>query len=224
MTMSEAKRWMAIASVLVAGSCTEPTLHGYAVSPDPTVNHPIVVEQATKAIQVSFAPADAGLMPDDAARFNEFVSAYVASGATGTINVMVPSGPSSDAAIRYFGERLAQAGVSRDKIMVGTRDAGNGDYRVEIRYVGYVAHTDQCGNWTSDASDTFDNSAMPNFGCSVQQNIAAQVEDPRDIATPRALGPTDAQRRSTVIGNYQKGAVTSATKTADQSVAISTVQ
>jgi pilus assembly protein CpaD len=57
----------------------------------------------------------------------------------------------------------------------------------------------------------------------VQHNIAAQIENPRDIVEPRALGSSDAMRRATVMDAYEKGAPTAATKNADQSVAVSDV-
>jgi pilus assembly protein CpaD len=220
MAKSDVMRAAAFAAVLLAGSCAGPD-GGRDLVADPDVNHPIVVEQASKTLDLSFSPGDAGLMPDDSARFDEFVSGYLARGGTGSISVAVPAGAGSSQAIEYFGERLAAAGVPRARIMVGTRNTvGN---TVELGYVGYVAHTDPCGDWSEDAADNFENQPMPNFGCSVQHNIAAQVEDARDLASPRALGATDATRRSVVIGNYQKGAPTAATKTADQSVAVSDV-
>lgn len=223
MAISDAMRAAAIAAVLLAGSCAAPFNDGNGLMNDPDVNHPIVVEPQAKSVRLSFAAADAGLMPDDSARFDEFVGGYLASG-NGAISVTVPNGPGSQQSIAYFGERLASAGVPRERIMVGTRDVADGDYRVELSYVGYVAHTDPCGDWSENANDTGSNLPMKNFGCAVQHNLAAQVDDPRDFIDPRAMGPTDAMRRSTVIGNYQKGTPTPATKNADQSVSVSDVK
>jgi pilus assembly protein CpaD len=64
---------------------------------------------------------------------------------------------------------------------------------------------------------------MANFGCAVQHNLAAQIENPRDLVEPRALGTSDAMRRATVMNAYEKGTPTAAAKTADQSVAVSNV-
>lgn len=221
MAMSDAMRAAAIAAVLLAGSCAAPeTQNGRELVADPDVNHPITVDTAQKSIRLSFAPADAGLMPDDAARFDRFVSQYEANG-DGVISVTAPSGPTAQQTLSYFGEKLAAAGVPRSRIMVGTRN--DSDPRVELSYVGYVAHTDQCGDWSADAADTFNNQPMANFGCAVQHNIAAQIENPRDIEQPRALGASDATRRATVMTNYEKGTPTAATKNADQSVTVSDV-
>jgi len=221
MAMSDALRAAAVAAVLLAGSCAAPTNNSAMLTDDPDMNHPLVVDTATNAVRLSFSAADAGLMPEDAARFDAFVAQYKASG-EGPINVTVPPGPTSQQTLTYFGERLAAAGIPRGAIMVGTRS--DGDWRVELRYSGYVAHTTNCSDWgTQQASDTASNLPMANFGCAVQHNIAAQIENPRDISEPRALGPADAMRRATVMGAYEKGTPTAATKNADQSVAVSNV-
>ena len=194
---------------------------GAGLTADPTANHPIVVDTAPKSIRLSFSAADAGLMPEDAARFDAFVSQYEAEG-SGMINVTAPSGATSQQTLSYFGERLAAAGVPRSHIMVGTRE--DRDPRVEISYAGYSARVEDCGSWgAQQASDTASNLPMENFGCAVQKNIAAQVENPRDLVEPRALGPSDAMRRATVMSNYEKGQPTAASKNADQSVALSNV-
>src|ERR1700761_6369122 len=224
MAMSDAMRAAVIAAVLLAGSCTAPASNqGYAVMDDPTINHPIVVDAATKSVRLGFTAADAGLMPEDAVRFDAFVTGYQTSG-SGAITVTVPEGPAAKETITYFGERLAAAGVPRNRIVVGTRSGADSDWRVELSYTGYVAHTDKCGLWLQDANDTETNLPMSNFGCAAQHNIAAQLDNPRDVVEPRASGPTDPMRRSTVIGAYQKGQTTSATKTSDQSVAVSDVK
>ena len=221
MAMSDAMRAAAIAAVLLAGSCAAPVNNSAVVTDDPDMNHPIVVDTATNAVRLSFSAADAGLMPEDAARFDAFVVQYKADG-NGAVNVTAPSGPTAQQTLSYFGERLAAAGIPRSRIMVGTRN--DGDWRVELSYAGYVAHTVGCGDWGSQqASDTASNLPMANFGCAVQHNIAAQIANPRDLVDPAALGQSDAMRRATVMNAYEKGTPSAATKSADQSVAVSDV-
>ena len=209
MAISDTMRAATIAAVLFAGSCAAPFNDSPALTADPDVNHPIVVEPTAKSVRLSFSPADAALMPDDSARFNGFVAAYLASGGDNTINVTVPEGPAAQQTITYIGERLASYGVPRSRIMVGYRK--DGDPRVELNYVSYAAHTDQCGNW-SQASEMGANLPMADFGCSVQHNIAAQIDNPRDLLQPRDMDQSDAVRRDVVMGHYQKGEVTQATK------------
>lgn len=211
-------RFASLAALLLAGSCAAPTNDGTSGFTDPTLNHPISVEPNYHSIKLPFSASDAGLMPEDAARFSVFVEEYLNSG-NGAISITAPAGMSSNAAIGYFGERLASLGVPRDRILVGTKP-GESDNRIEIGYVGYKAHVENCDDpWSKDWADTADNQPTANFGCSVQQNIAAMVADPRDLVQPRTMDASDATRRNTVMGHYEKGEITQADKhTSDKSV------
>ncbi len=174
-----------------------------------------------RTLRVSFAGD--GLSNEDASKFDAFVGEYQTRG-NGSISISAPSGPGAPEAIRFFGERLANLGVQRSRILVGTHDVAGGDSRVEIGYVAYVAHTESCGDWSKDESETSSNLPSPNFGCATQQNLAAMVADPRDLIGPRPIGPSDATRRTTVVGKYEKGDTTAATKSADQTANVSQVQ
>ena len=206
----------AIAAVLLAGSCAAPMNDG-SITADPEFNHPISVAPDMRSLRVSYAGD--GLSTQEAEKFDSFVAGYQERG-NGSISISAPAGPGAAEAIRFFGERLANLGVPRSHILVGTHDVTGGDSRVEIGYVGYKAHVEGCagGNdWSKDWSDTSDNQPTPSFGCSVQNNIAAMVADPRDLVQPRTMDASDAPRRATVLGHYEKGEVTQADKhTADK--------
>jgi len=158
-------------------------------------------------------------LPDDAARLDGFVADYLSRG-SGSISVSAPTGPYAVAALDYFGERLVLMGVQRSRILVGTHE---GDGRVEIGFISYSAHADECGDWSKNLGDTASNLPSANFGCAVQKNVAAQVADPRDLIEMRAGEPADATRRAVVLDNYEKGKVTAAEKSKDQSGAVSDV-
>jgi pilus assembly protein CpaD len=201
-------RAAAIVSVLVAGSCS--VGGGDPVTfEDGARNHPITVEPSYRALKVQFS-ADA-MNTEDAAKFDAFLADYRVHG-NGSLGISVPGGASSRAAITYFGERAAATGISRDKILVSTHEVANGDTRVDVSYIAYTAHTQSCGDWSENEAFTLDNHTSKNFGCSVQQNIAAMVADPRDLLGPGAMGPVDTARRAIVMDHYQKGEITQADK------------
>jgi pilus assembly protein CpaD len=208
--MKQVLRFGALAAVLLAGSCASPT-NDAGVYADGTVNHPIVVQPNYESIKLPFSVSNQGLMPEDSAKLASFVNNYRMHG-NGSISVSAPAGPNSDVAIHYFGDRLAEMGVPASKILVGTHDVTGGDTRIELGYVGYVAHVDPCGDWSENLGDTSSNLPGPDFGCSVQHNIAAQVADPRDLIEPRALGNSDVVRRAGVMDKYEKGQITQADK------------
>jgi pilus assembly protein CpaD len=172
------------------------------------------------ALKVNFSAADAGLLPDDAARFDAFVADYASRG-SGSISISAPQGSDATAIIHYFATRLFEMGVPRSRILVGTHEGA--DPRVEVGFIAYAASTKACGDWSENLSNTAANAPAPNFGCAVQTNIAAQVADPRDLIEMRASGPSDTNRRTTVLGNYEQGKVTAADKSKDQSGAVADV-
>ena len=205
----------------MAGSCSV-TNDDVPLSLDGARNHPIVVEPSFRDLKVQFLGGADGISMDDAVKFDAFLSDYRLHG-NGSLGISVPNGAASRAAITYFGERAAATGISRDKILVTTRDAANGDPRVDVSYIAYTARTQACGDWSENEAFTLDNRTPKNFGCSVQQNIAAMVADPRDLLGPGAMGPLDTLRRTTVMDHYEKGEVTQAAKGPGQSADVSSV-
>ena len=203
-------RAAAIGAILVAGSCSVSN-DGPTVWEDGARNHPITVEPSYRDLKVQFGAGADGMSSDDAAKFDSFLTDYRLHG-NGSLGISVPSGAASRAAITYFGERAAASGISRDKILVSTHDAANGDRRVDVSYIAYTAHTQACGDWSENESFTIDNQTPRNFGCSVQQNIAAMVADPRDLLGPGGQGPVDTARRAAVLDHYEKGEITQADK------------
>lgn len=218
-TLKSVLRLASVAAVVFAGSCAAPMNDADAPSPDGAANHPIAVEPHYTSIKLSFSAPNAGLLPDDTAKLDVFVADFLAHG-NGAISVSAPAGRDATATLGYFGERLADMGVPRSRILVGTHSSGK---QVEIGYIAYEAKTDPCGDWSKNLSESWDNRTAPNFGCATQQNIAAQVADPRDLIQPRTTDPADAVRRSVVMDNYEKGKITAADKTEDQRGKISDV-
>jgi len=219
-------RAAALVSILVAGSCSV-TNDGTMISEDGARNHPIAVEPSYRDLKVQFAGGVDGMSAEDAIKFDSFLADYRVHG-NGSLGISVPNGPASRATITYLAERAAATGISRDKILVSTRDAANGDTRVDVSYISYTAHAESCGDWSENLAFSGDNLTPKNFGCSVQHNIAAMVADPRDLLGPGAMGPVDTQRRANVMDHYRKGEITQAAKhsaesSTEQSAGASTV-
>jgi pilus assembly protein CpaD len=219
-------RALAIGSILVAGSCSVAN-DGNTISEDGIRNHPIAVEPSYRELKLQYAGGAEGISAEDAAKFDAFLADYRVHG-NGSLGISVPGGASSRAAITFFGERAAQTGISRDKILVSTREPAGGDARVNVSYIAYSAHTQACGDWSENEAFVVENHTTANFGCAVQQNLAAMVADPRDLLGPGRMGPVDAARRASVMDHYEKGEVTqadkhSADKATEQSAEASTV-
>jgi len=211
MKMEILLRAAALGAVLFAGSCAAPTADPNGPSEDGAVNHPITVEPSFRDLKVTFTgPAD-GMSDQDAVKFDAFLDDYRLHG-NGSLGISVPAGAPAHDAITFFAERAAATGIPRDKILVSTRAVTNGDRRVDVSYIAYTAHTDACGDWSENLAYTADNQTPKNFGCAVQQNIAAMVADPRDLLGPRHMDDGDTNRRMTAIIAYEQGKVTSSDK------------
>lgn len=113
---------------------------------------------------------------------------------------------------------LEEMGV---EVRMGAYDGAPGA-PILVGFNSYQAVIPQCGNWTN-LTATRDNAGYANFGCAVTANMAAQIANPADIVSPQQMDPTDAARRSTVIGKYRAGEITSAQSNDDSSGAISRV-
>jgi pilus assembly protein CpaD len=67
-----------------------------------------------------------------------------------------------------------------------------------------------CGEWPSDLASgtsiqTWKNDNYENFGCATQSTLAAQIDDPRDLASQRASTPPDEEMRLRAIGAVRRG-------------------
>jgi len=211
-------RMACLLAVMLAGSCASPS-EQKMVPQDGAVNHPITVEPSFRSLKLAY---DGRLSSDDVASLSAFVDDYLARG-NGAISITAPAGPNTQRTITALGEQLANLGVPRSRILVGTQDDAASDGRVEFGYISYQANSGACGDWSTQAADTADNAPMPNFGCAVQHDIAAQVADPRDLAQSRGLAPSDAARRMQVLNKYELGQSSATIKTKDQSGAVSDV-
>ena len=208
MTPQSTLRILAAIALIAMGSCTAtPDSTPGLMMQDGIANHPIRVEPSYRALKLGWS---GGIAPAEETQLDAFVGDYLVHG-NGSIAISVPALPGGQQAAEWFAARINAMGVSRDKILIASHDTA-GDMRVEVNYVSYQARTDKCGDWSENLAFTLDNSTPKNFGCSVQQNIAAMVSDPRDLLGPRTMGESDGARRTTVIGNYEQGKTTSADK------------
>jgi pilus assembly protein CpaD len=221
MKLDHLLRVLAVGSVLVSGSCAVAN-NGTSISEDGARNHPIAVEPSYRDLKVQYAGGADGMNAEDAGKFDTFVADYRVHG-NGSLAISVPSGAGSRAAITFFAERAAATGISRDRILVSTREAGNNDPRVDVSYITYTARAESCGDWSENLSFSGDNLTPKNFGCANQHNLAVMVANPRDLLGPGPMGPVDTNRRTTVMGKYQMGEATPAAKDPDQKAEVSSV-
>jgi pilus assembly protein CpaD len=190
--------------------------------------HPITVDSEVVSLTVATDLRSGALSDQDKASLRNFVSGFKTRG-HGALNVSTPSyggGRSAQKTSTRVVRLIDEAGVPKSRIASASYAPTDGQTGapIIISYVQYVASAGACGDWSDDLATSWSNAATPNFGCSTQNNIAAMLIDPHDLLAPRGMAPADANRRSTVLEQYRKGADTAAERSEQESGQVSEIE
>lgn len=179
-----------------------------SIENDYRVRHSIKMAEAEHSIDIPVATGDVKLGRGIEDTVRGFGQNYK-NNSSGVLQIAVPSGSINAAAARavvpQVRKQLSFEGVEQRRIIVTSYQAEPGvSAPIKLSFVALTAMTDQCGQWPEDLMEnSFGNKNWYNFGCSNQNNLAAQVANPKDLFDPRATTPIDAQRRANVIDNYR---------------------
>jgi pilus assembly protein CpaD len=163
--------------------------------------------------RVAFAVHETGLSENQTLALGDMVNRFASEGAP-MLTVEAPSGDdpvSSDIAWRIKGALEAQ-GVPPYQVRVVTYAAPDPRAPVLVGFDTVRAAVPTCGTSWTNLGRTGANAGYANFGCAVNANLAAQIADPRDIVSPRAMQPGSAARRAVVFDKYRLGEPTAATR------------
>lgn len=121
--------------------------------------------------------------------------------------VMAPSGSANEAAATNvasdISRHLRENGFRNVDVVHYAANAPDVSAPIRVAYNVVKATTGQCGRWPDDLLATSENKHWANFGCSYQNNLAAQVANPNDLVGPRRPSEIDAENRSVAIDEYQ---------------------
>ncbi len=179
-----------------------------AVPDDYRTNHPIIISEKQQVTDIPVGAEDRGMTRRQREQLEGFLDAYDRSAAP-VVQIMLPVGSANQAAAQRASAGLAgvaqAAGVPRGHIAIVSYQTGAPDAQPPIRvtYSKVVASTNQCGRWPNDLLENSENKHYENFGCSYQQNLAAQIANPNDLIGPRKEGDVDAENRGNVITTYR---------------------
>lgn len=210
------RRALAVAGLtLLAGCANVHHVEVGAVPDDYRTRHPIVVTQAETAIDIPVSSSETKLTLSSRGRVEEFATRF-RSDKVDSIRVLVPYGSANERSAEMVSRDVVRVlqkhRIDRSRILIAPYSAvgDTGPTPVRLAYSTLVAQTGPCGRWPEDLGETGENKNYYNFGCASQQNLAAQIADPRDLLGPRGMDPSDAQRRTTVIDKYRNGETTAA--------------
>jgi pilus assembly protein CpaD len=186
--------------------------------------HRIEVTQTAERVEV--AVASAGLSDAARVQLRELADNYLRYG-HGPLVLSTPSGgANADAASIVAHETrlsLVDSGVSYSAVAGSTYDAsGSANAPIIVSFSRFEAEAPDCAPlWEQDLAHQSNNQAWDSFGCATMANLAALVEDPRDLIQPRDSEARDSGRRDVVMDRYRAGEPTHATRSDDERVAIS---
>ncbi len=184
-------------------------------SHDYRLQHPIVITEQPEVLDLPVGRNTRRLN----AQISDAVAAFGSDArrrGDGRVEILVPSGAANEAAIHSvtpgIRSSLKRGGLSNSMISLRTYTSEDpeADAPVRLSYTRMQATAGPCGRWPRNiaGSITGENSLYENFGCAAQANLAATIDNPADLLTPRASTPGDQMRRAVVIENYRNGAVT----------------
>lgn len=196
-------------------------------TPTAADNHRITVAASTQRMEIAVAAGDMSLSPQTRAELRQFASHYLRAG-YGALVVSTPAGGANgDAAVLVAQEArmaLSEAGVSYAAIAANTHDGSGELSPIVLNFERYVAQAPECESLSTQnlaGWSTTNNQPWPSFGCATQANLAAMIEDPRDLLRPRTEDPRDGARRAAVMQAYRQGDVTHADRSQDERIQIS---
>ena len=227
-TPADRHRAFRIAGALVGlavalGACTH-TGDEVALSypDDYRQRHPIAVQEANASIVVFIGHARGGLSASQRADVMGLGQTWLHE-ATGAITADVPvDTPNARAAADSFREiqaLLAATGVPARGVVLHQYRPENPRQLPAIRlsYPRISAVAGPCGIWPEDLGPSvknknyYENRSYYNFGCAYQRNMASMIDNPSDLAQPRAETPAYTARRSEAFEKYRKGNPTTTT-------------
>jgi pilus assembly protein CpaD len=172
--------------------------------------HPIVVAAAPASVDLY--PVGGRLDERSKANIRAFVERYRHYG-SGAVMIQTPAGTNPNSIAVYEVRRALVAAGVKGRIAVGDylppNDGAAPPVRVSFTGLKAIVPT-PCGQWPEDLAsgssvEGWKNEPYSNFGCATQSTIAAQVDDPRDLVQPRAIGPSDVAMRTRAIEDVRSG-------------------
>lgn len=184
------------------------------VPTDYRLRHPITISEADHSLEIFVGSNRGELSAAQRAEVLAFAQTWKHE-ATGGVLVNLPVGTGNERAAAEAGREvrsiLAASGVPADGIVVrGYHPPGRSLATIHITYPKISAQAGPCGLWPQDIGPSFnreyfENQPWWNMGCASQRNLAAMVDNPADLAQPRAETPAYTMRRNAVVDKYQQG-------------------
>ena len=184
--------------------------------------HPIVLRDGSQSVDILLGRNRGGLTASQRADVVSFANAWRNEAGSGIIVNVPKGGPTDHAAsdaTKEIRSIFTAVGVPASAIYVRSyHPSPTSLASIKLSYSKVIAEAGPCGEWPKDLGPSWDsgdseNQPYWNFGCAMQRNLAAMVDNPADLVQPRGESPAYAPRRSVVLEKYKKGENPSGTYT-----------
>ena len=202
------------------------------VPTDYRMRHPITLTEGDRTMQIFIGSNRGMLTRTQRAELLAFAQSWNRE-ATGGVIIALPAGTgnahAAADALHEIRSILAAGGVPAQGVAVRSYASSSRTLAsIRISYSRIAAQAGPCGVWPEDIGPSmnrnyFENQPHWNFGCAMQRNLAAMVDDPSDLVQPRNETPIYTTRRTTVMEKYRQGQPTPTTYPSSDSSKISDV-
>jgi pilus assembly protein CpaD len=209
-----------VAALMLSGCQTEPKSNAELLAThDYRYQHPIVISEAPETLDLPVGKNTRNLRSPVTDTITSFAMDSRRHG-SGSVEILVPTGAANESAVhavvRDVRGALSRGGVNGKNVTTRTYRSTDpsADAPIRLSYARMKATTGECGVWPKNIGGGIgENTNYHNFGCATQANLAAMVENPSDLITPRAMTPSEQNRRAVVIEKYRLGETTASTFT-----------
>jgi len=175
-----------------------------------TTELPNVLRVSTKQSthMLRYMPGSAVPDVEEVDSLNAFLAANeVAPGDSMLVERLPPAAPGAKSLDEKRTARLTAA-LARQGVKVAMVFASvvpDGQMRLTVDRT--VVSTPNCPNWSKAPGNDFNNTLHSDFGCANASNLAAMIDDPRDLAGGRTMGPAKGDAALAAMKRYNAGKV-----------------
>ena len=202
-------------SPLVLGACT---VHQTSFSPT-SLRNKITVAETVERMELYLGQDGLNLSMRDRDAMGGFLSQYAQSG-QGPLYLNIPSNATKGVgqARNLVASQLASMGIGQTRMQTGQYDArANAPAPVIVSYRRLTTQPINC-HQGANLIQTGNNQPYGSFGCAQTANLAAMIDNPRQLLRPYELEQGSAARGALVLGKYRNNEATATPRPADQEV------
>ena len=195
-----------VPAVLALSACATP--NGPPPPKTPLARYSLQVEPGMD--RIALAVHDSGLSGPQSVAIRDLAARYLEHG-EGWLRVEAPAGDDPVAGQQAYAVRaaLAAAGAPAERILVSAYHAPDPRAPVLAGFDTVRAVVTDCSTERRAMRARYSNTSSLGLGCAITANMAAQIDNPRDIQQARTMTPADSARAAVVFANYRNGQPTS---------------